>query len=113
MKQKYIEMIGKKYNRLTVIGVMRSERDSKVICECECECGKKCRTYANNLLSGRIKSCGCWRVELMSRGKKLSEEQQWEIVERAKSGESKSDLAKEYGVSRNAIYLVIKRKGGK
>lgn len=31
---------------------------------CECECGKRFKTFAQNLMSGNTKSCGCLRSEL-------------------------------------------------
>jgi hypothetical protein len=53
---------GKKYNRLTIIGVsMRSGRNT--IAVCRCDCGTEKEIYATHVRTGHIKSCGCLRVD--------------------------------------------------
>lgn len=32
---------------------------------CRCDCGKQVRVFKNNLLSGRTKSCGCLKRDLL------------------------------------------------
>lgn len=52
-----ISIIGKKYNRLTVI----AEKNMK--CECICECGNKITALKNNVKRGNTKSCGCYKKD--------------------------------------------------
>lgn len=59
-------LIGKKYNRLTIIDIFKKELNSGqkiVICKCVCECGKVIETRKDPLVSGKIISCGCFRYE--------------------------------------------------
>ena len=62
MNDKFIRMVGKKYGRLTVIGV--DEKDKLI---CRCDCGNTKSIYASNIKSGRTRSCGClWKENLQS-----------------------------------------------
>lgn len=66
MAKNSIDMVGKKYGRLTVI-----ERADDYVCNsgneaqwlCECECGNKVKVIGSHLRSGVTKSCGCLRRE--------------------------------------------------
>ena len=62
-----IDMIGQKYNRLTVIKLADRDKsykgDSSRRWLCLCECGKEVVISRRSLLSDRIKSCGCLRIE--------------------------------------------------
>lgn len=53
-------IIGKKFNRLLVI---RRVKDEQSLYECVCDCGKTVFAYANSIISGNIKSCGCYRLD--------------------------------------------------
>lgn len=59
-------LIGKKFNLLTVIEMTDKRVNGKVIWKCKCDCGNI--TYVNtaNLKNGSVKSCGC----LLSGGKR-------------------------------------------
>jgi hypothetical protein len=57
-----LSLIGKKYNRLTVISGSHTLKNRKHWV-CECECGNKKIVSGNNLKSGQVKSCGCLRNE--------------------------------------------------
>ena len=50
-------LIGKKFNKLTVL--KKSEKPRFYICQCEC--GKIKEVRKDHLISGNIKSCGCLR----------------------------------------------------
>lgn len=53
-------LIGQKFERLTVIGDSGERTIHRnIIWECECECGSKIKVPGSNLLSGNTKSCGC------------------------------------------------------
>ena len=64
-----IDMIGKKYGRLTVVDFDRLE-NHKTYWKCVCDCGLTVIAVGNNLRSGNTKSCGCLRREMTrERGK--------------------------------------------
>ena len=57
-----IDMIGKKFGRLTVVDFDRLE-NHKTYWKCTCDCGLTVIACGNNLRSGNTKSCGCLRRE--------------------------------------------------
>lgn len=59
---KAIDIIGKKFGRLTVISFSHSNGYRKYYL-CKCECGKEKIIYKGNLLAGRTLSCGCLQKE--------------------------------------------------
>jgi len=64
---KRIDLIGKTFNRLTVIkylGAVSSKRD--VYWTCKCKCGGSIDTTTYRLRSGKTKSCGCTRRESLT-----------------------------------------------
>ena len=68
---KPIDITGKKFGKLTVLGVHHLGKRNTRYWLCKCECGKETVQISANLKSGRIKSCGCQRyIELSERNKK-------------------------------------------
>ena len=68
-----INMIGKKFGRLTVI--RRNYPNSKhgqPMYLCKCKCGRKIIIYGTSLRSGNSKSCGCLKKEFAGEQVKLS-----------------------------------------
>lgn len=71
-------MIGKKFERLTVIefvglsapSPLRGKRKSMF--RCRCDCGEIIVVRGNNLKTGHVKSCGCYRKEEGRKRGKLS-----------------------------------------
>lgn len=62
MRKLLNDLTGKKFGRLTVIGVADDgKRKTSYICQCECGNVKKVR--ADGLTSGNTKSCGCLKRE--------------------------------------------------
>ena len=62
-------IIGKKYNRLTVLSVMPSiikNGKYKRCVSCVCECGNIKSYKLNDVIHGRTKSCGCYKAQLAS-----------------------------------------------
>ena len=55
-------LTGKKFNRLTVVGYVKSK--NRPAWECICECKKITIVTTDKLLSETIKSCGCLRKDL-------------------------------------------------
>lgn len=54
----YPNFIGRKFGRLTVVGIGERNFKGRFRWRCECECGRYIDTYANALISGHTKSCG-------------------------------------------------------
>ena len=60
-KNNDIDLTGKVFARLTVIGF--DHRDKYSFWKCKCECGKETVVRYCGLTSGQIRSCGCYRTE--------------------------------------------------
>lgn len=58
------DMVGKKFNRLTVLSQKTFEDPIKY--ECKCDCGNTVITDGSALRNGHTKSCGCYNKELRS-----------------------------------------------
>lgn len=56
-KSKLYYLIGKKFNRLTVIDVIIDNGRTRFVCKCDC--GKITKPHACAVRSGQSKSCGC------------------------------------------------------
>lgn len=60
-----IDLTGKKFGRLTVVGkkyVPKNGRN-RIYWECECECGGKVDARVDSLTTGLVRSCGCLKKE--------------------------------------------------
>lgn len=60
------DLIGRKYERLTVISPDGRNRHGEMLWLCKCECGNSKVTRGSNLKRGCTKSCGCLSRELAS-----------------------------------------------
>jgi hypothetical protein len=60
-----MEMIGKKFGKLTVIEYVRTVNVNGILWKCSCECGEHVNVYRRNLTKKQspTKSCGCLRKE--------------------------------------------------
>jgi hypothetical protein len=63
MSQRFIDLTGQRFGRLTVID--RAPKQSQLASRsarwnCSCECGNAHVTDATSLRSGNTQSCGCW-----------------------------------------------------
>lgn len=66
---KALDLVGKKFERLTVVRKSHRKND-KVMWECLCDCGNITYVSTYYLTSGKIRSCGCFKVdELLKRSK--------------------------------------------
>lgn len=101
---KFIDLTGKKFNRLTVIKRAENSRDNKAQWECVCTCGNITTVRATCLKSGSTKSCGCLNKErsktfggITTHGMSNTPEyDSWEhIVQRCAN--PKNDCFKNYG----------------
>ena len=61
-----IDLTGQKFNRLTVIRRDKNTKHGHTTWLCMCNCGKTSVVRGYHLLSGKIKSCGCLKVESAS-----------------------------------------------
>lgn len=62
----FIDMIGKKFNRLTIISRAKNE-GTRASWNCLCECGNAITLNGKQIRSGHTKSCGCLRKETSSK----------------------------------------------
>ena len=65
---KFTDLTGKTFGNWNVLRWVRSERGGSVY-ECVCKCGTKRIIFRSNLISGKTKSCGCAKSEIISRTK--------------------------------------------
>lgn len=62
--KKNLDLIGKKYNYITIIGIGKIEKRRnryKRLYLLECDCGNQYLGLVDNIVNGRTKSCGCQR----------------------------------------------------
>lgn len=55
----------KKFNRLKVIEFLYTDKFNKAHWECLCDCGNKVDVTAQSLKRGEVKSCKCYKKELL------------------------------------------------
>lgn len=63
---KFVDMLGQKYGRLTVIRIAGRNRHGQIEWNCACECGGYSVVVGSQLRYGITKSCGCLHRELTS-----------------------------------------------
>lgn len=64
MSNKFIDMEGMQFGRLTVIKRVPTPKHLRVThWECRCECGNLITTSRPNLITGHTTSCGCYALE--------------------------------------------------
>lgn len=61
-----VDMIGKKFNRLTIISFSHHDKGRRCHWNCLCDCGNSKVVEGNAVRSGKIKSCGCLNSEMSS-----------------------------------------------
>lgn len=60
-------LAGRRFGRLTVIKYSGNKKRNSLVWECACDCGNTTYVDTGQLTSGKTKSCGCLRKEIMSR----------------------------------------------
>lgn len=65
-KRKFKDLIGLKFGRWTVLQKVESQ-NKFTKWKCRCECGSVKNVFANSLLNGSSKSCGCLKDETISK----------------------------------------------
>ena len=63
-KKEKIDLVGKKFGRLTVVEDTGRRKWGYVVWLCECVCGEEREIISNSLLQGNTKSCGCLRRDI-------------------------------------------------
>lgn len=63
---RFIDIIGQKFERLSVISFIGINKNKKAEWLCQCECGNTKIVEGKMLRDGTIKSCGCLWVESIS-----------------------------------------------
>lgn len=96
------DLKGKIFSDILVLE-FHSQKNTHAQWKCLCmQCNSLVYVTATNLESGNTKSCtSCGQ-------KKMNYLQQCEILDRLRSGESKTKIAKEFHVSREVIYRIIR-----
>jgi hypothetical protein len=59
--RKNVDLVGKKFNRLTVLYLEGRNKKRSLLWNCLCECGKSKLATTRDLIHSEIKSCGCLR----------------------------------------------------
>lgn len=59
LEQKIINSIGKRFGKLTVLGISTKNKTGKNYVQCKCECGNIIDVLPNQLFRNQLKSCGC------------------------------------------------------
>lgn len=62
----FIDLTGKKFNKLTVLERVDNKTGNRYKWKCLCDCGNTTFVYPKNLKSGHTKSCGCLQKESTS-----------------------------------------------
>lgn len=55
-------LVGQKFNKLTVVELLPKRSHLEKVYRCLCECGKEVEIASSKLKDGRTKSCGCLRA---------------------------------------------------
>lgn len=63
MGRKMLDIVGRKYGRLTVIEYAGQNHRGKSMWVCQCDCGKTSVVLGTHLTGGHTKSCGCYNEE--------------------------------------------------
>ena len=66
-RQRYEEMTGRRFGRLTCIRFDGSNEDGMAKWVVRCDCGTEFTAYRVNLVNGSTKSCGCLKREFLIR----------------------------------------------
>jgi len=61
MKRNFIDLTGKRFGRLTVVGIYDRTPNGCIRWRCRCDCGNEIPVFKSVLMrnNGSIKSCGC------------------------------------------------------
>lgn len=60
---KYIDLCGRRFERLTVVRCAGIDKRGGYLWECKCACGAECVMRSDHLRRGEVQSCGCLNRE--------------------------------------------------
>lgn len=66
----FIDLVGQKFNRLTVMKLSPNRKYNVITWECKCDCGNTTEVTSVLLTTNRIKSCGCLSIEKLAERQK-------------------------------------------
>ena len=111
---KALNLLEKKFNRLTVIERLPNDKNGKSMWLCKCECGSEVEIRGSHIKRGDIQSCGCLlQEETQKRAtqRKLEHQVDWECAYCHKKEKRKKSRAKRKYCSKecynNSIYTGI------
>lgn len=58
-------MVGRKFNRLTVLAFSHKNKYGQKLWLCRCDCGNEKPIYESYIKNGATKSCGCLKKEML------------------------------------------------
>lgn len=64
---KFVDITGQKFGQMSVIGVSGKSNCGEILWLCKCDCGKEKTVRAADLKNGKVKSCGCFRRNLITK----------------------------------------------
>lgn len=79
MSSTILDLVGRRFGRLTVVARTGERKHANVVWECVCDCGETKNVPSPYLRNGKTTSCGCLRRELTIR---KNQEREHELVER-------------------------------
>lgn len=77
-----VQIIGKKFGRLTPIERINNKGSARY--KCKCDCGKLVTATGSQLLSGKAKSCGCLKSEVSKKNFEKVRDQGYRALEKTK-----------------------------
>ncbi len=66
-RKKHKDLTGSRVGRWVVLKQLPKKDNGKYVYLCRCECGTEKEVIAGHLMSGRTQSCGCLRIEAVSK----------------------------------------------
>lgn len=61
-----IDITGRRFGRLTALERDGYSNSWQAMWICRCDCGNIVRVFKNNLMAGRVRSCGCLKRDLLA-----------------------------------------------
>jgi hypothetical protein len=119
---KFVDLLGKKFGRLTVIENNGVNKKGGYTWKCSCECGKEHIVRSDMLKNGDVKSCGCLhspndteyleriKQKLLAKSHKVDDCLVWNGNSKHTFGYGWINIRKKYIGAHRASWLVFKGK---
>src|SRR6266550_3690593 len=65
MRGRRTDLVGKKFDRLTVLSFVGKNKSNRAVWKCICKCGTVHQATGHDLVNNKVKSCGCFRTEVL------------------------------------------------